>query len=288
VSLTSLREDKRREWTLSADGWVAYRANFTDASVPSARRMVQLAALEPGQRALDLACGVGVPAAGLAEAVGPRGHVLGLDFAEAMVKGAREWAGENAVSNVEFRTIATEYELGVPAGQFDAGTCRAGLQYMLEPGAALKAMHEALKPGGRMVAMTIGSPQRCASLRLLEEVVARHIDTSALIPDPDPTVPGTVALSDPEVLEDLFTAAGFVDVRTEIADYPIVGAAGAEEYWDVCERSAGPFILLLASVGEEQRRAMREDAIAEMRAMFPGGRVTMIAETLITRGVKKG
>jgi hypothetical protein len=97
-----------------------------------------------------------------------------------------------------------------------------------------------------------------------------------------------VALSDPEVLEDLFTAAGFVDVRTEIADYPIVGAAGAEEYWDVCERSAGPFILLLASVGEEQRRAMREDAIAEMRAMFPGGRVTMIAETLITRGVKKG
>jgi ubiquinone/menaquinone biosynthesis C-methylase UbiE len=288
MNLQAVREDKRDEWTLSAVGWVAYRANFTDASVPSAARMVELAQLSPGQRVLDLACGVGVPAFDLAQAVGPQGYVLGLDFAEAMVEGAREWAKERNATNVEFRTIPSEYELGVPAAGFDAATCRAGLQYMPEPGPALKAMHEALKPGGRMVAMTIGSPERCTSLRVLEEVVARHVDVAALIPPPDPTVPGTVSISKPEILEEFFTAAGFTDVKTEVADYPIVQAENPEVYWELCERSAGPFIRLLTWITDEQRRAIREDAINELGAMFPDSMVRMTGETLITVGVKAG
>jgi ubiquinone/menaquinone biosynthesis C-methylase UbiE len=288
MDLKELREDKRDEWTLSAIGWVAYRSNFTDASKASTDRMVTLAQLSPGQHVLDLACGVGVPAFTLAQAVGSHGYVLGLDFAEAMVEGAWDWAHKHNVANVEFRSISSEYELGVPAASFDAATCRAGLQYMPEPGAALKALYEALKPGGRIVAMTIGSPERCTSLRLLEEVVARHVNVSALIPAPDPTVPGTVALSEPQVLEELFTTAGFIEVQTEIADYPIVQAENAEVYWELCEQSAGPFIRLLTWITDEQRHAIREDAIGELNAMFPDRPVCMTAETLITTGVKPG
>lgn len=282
----ALREDKRDEWTLSAVGWIAYRPNFTNASRPSTERMVKLAQLSPGQRVLDLACGVGVPAFTIAQVVGPHGYVLGLDFAEAMVEGAREWARKHNVTNVEFRTIPSEYELGVPPSSFDAAMCRAGLQYMPEPVEALRALHEALKPGGRMVAMTIGSPERCTSLRVLEEVVARHVNVPSLIPKPDPTVPGTVALSKPETLEEFFTTAGFTDVKTEVADYPIVEAENPEVYWELCERSAGPFIRLLTTITDEQRRAIREDAITELSAMFPDGPVCMIGETLITTGVK--
>ena len=288
MSVATLRAEKREEWRLSAAGWVKYRANFANASVPSVRRMVHLARPETGQRVLDLACGVGVPVASLAEAVGPTGFVLGLDISADMVSGALAWAAAHTVTNVDFRTIPTEYELGVPPASFDAATCRAGLQYMVEPGRALRAVHEALKPGGRMVAMTVGSPQRCTSLRLLEDVVARHIDMPALIPEPDAGVPGTVSLSDPAELEALYRAAGFSAVTTEIADHPIVGADSAEEYWDVCEQSAGPFILLLQSISAEQRDAIRADAIRELRSAFPDGPVVMTGETLITTGVRVG
>jgi ubiquinone/menaquinone biosynthesis C-methylase UbiE len=288
MSVATARAEKHEEWRLSAVGWVKYRANFADASVPSVRRMVALARPEPGQRVLDLACGVGVPAFSLSEAVGPAGYVLGLDISADMVSGARAWADAHDVTNVDFRTIPTEYELGVPPATFDAATCRAGLQYMIEPGRAVRAVYEALKPGGRMVAMTVGSPQRCTSLRLLEEVVARHIDMAALIPEPDPTVPGTVSLSDPADLEALYHAAGFTGVTTEIADYPIVGAGSAEEYWDVCEQSAGPFILLLQVISAEQRDAIRADALRELRSAFPDGPVAMTGETLITTGVRPG
>ncbi|TCO59642.1 class I SAM-dependent methyltransferase [Actinocrispum wychmicini] len=286
MSVATLRADKREEWQLSAVGWVKYRSSFADAGVPSVRRMIQLARPAPGGRVLDLACGVGVPAFDLADAVGPTGFVLGLDIAEAMVAGARRWAAAHAVTNVEFRTIPTEYEFDLPAAGFDAATCRAGLQYMVEPGRAVRAVHEALKPGGRLVAMTVGSPQRCTSLRLLEDVVARHIDMPALIPDPDPEVPGTVSLSDPADLEGLYHAAGFTDVTTEIADHPIVRAGSAEEYWDVCEQSAGPFILLLRSISPRLRDAIRADAIRELRSAFPTGPVVMTGETLITTGTR--
>ncbi|WP_051385361.1 class I SAM-dependent methyltransferase [Actinokineospora inagensis] len=286
MSVATLRAEKHREWELSAVGWVRYRANFADAGVPSALRMVELAEPAPGERALDLACGVGVPAHQLSDALGPNGYVLGLDISADMVAGARAWADRERVSTVEFRVIASERDLGVAPGSFDIGTCRAGLQYMVEPGAALAAMHEALRPGGRMVAMTVGSPHRCASLRILEDVVARHIDVPALIPDPDPEVPGTVALSDPAELEALFTGAGFTRVGTEIADHPIVRADSAEEYWDVCEQSAGPFILLLRAIDPALRAEIRADAIATLRAEFPDGKVVMTGETLITRGVR--
>ncbi|GAA3030377.1 class I SAM-dependent methyltransferase [Actinokineospora globicatena] len=284
MTVAALRAEKHEEWRLSAVGWVRYRANFADAAVPSARRMVELSGARPGQRALDLACGVGVPAHQLAQAVGPTGYVLGVDIAEDMVAGARAWAAAAGLDTVDFRTVPSEHELGVEPRSFDIGTCRAGLQYMVEPGAALRAMKAALRPGGRMVAMTVGSPQRCTSLRILEEVVARHITMPTLIPEPDKGVPGTVALSDPADLEALYRDAGFTDVRTEIADHPIVGAESAEEYWDVCEQSAGPFILLLRSIGADLRAAIRADAIATLRAEFDGGPVVMTGETLITVG----
>ncbi|GLZ42300.1 methyltransferase domain-containing protein [Actinokineospora sp. NBRC 105648] len=288
MSVAALRADKREEWQLSAVGWVKYRANFADAAVPSARRMVELVRPRAGDRVVDLACGVGVPVAQLAEAVGPTGFVLGLDISADMVAGARAWADAHGLTTVDFREVPSEYELGVPAGSFDAATCRAGLQYMVEPGRAVAALHEALRPGGRLVAMTVGSPQRCTSLRLLEDVVARHIDMPTLIPDPDPDVPGTVSLSEPAELEALYTAAGFVEVMTEVADHPIVGAGSAEEYWDVCEQAAGPFILLLRSIGPDLRAAIRADAIAELRSAFPDGPVVMTGETLITTGVRAG
>ena len=41
--------------------------------------------LTPGMNVLDCGCGPGVISVGLAEAVGPNGHVTGIDFAESQV-----------------------------------------------------------------------------------------------------------------------------------------------------------------------------------------------------------
>ena len=53
------------------------------------RRVVAAACLNPGGRALDLACGTGSLTRDLAKRVGPDGYVLGIDFSREMLRAAR-------------------------------------------------------------------------------------------------------------------------------------------------------------------------------------------------------
>ena len=53
-------------------------------------RAADLAALQPGGNALDVATGTGDLALELARRVAPGGHVVGVDFAEAMLDRARQ------------------------------------------------------------------------------------------------------------------------------------------------------------------------------------------------------
>ena len=54
-----------------------------------AQELVTLAALQPGERVLDVACGTGVVARQAAQAVGTTGQVVGLDINDGMLQVAR-------------------------------------------------------------------------------------------------------------------------------------------------------------------------------------------------------
>src|SRR5947209_15045909 len=61
------------------------------------RRAAALAAVGPGARALDVACGTGDLALELAAAVTPGGEVVGTDFSERMLELAREKAADRVL-----------------------------------------------------------------------------------------------------------------------------------------------------------------------------------------------
>ena len=58
----------------------------------AAARLVELAALQSGQRVLDIATGTGLAAIGVAQIVGSTGNVLGTDFAVGMLQQAQQKA----------------------------------------------------------------------------------------------------------------------------------------------------------------------------------------------------
>lgn len=281
-----LREQQRAEWTLCAPGWRDHRDNFTRPSRPVNDLMLERARLRPGDRVLDLACGVGNPTFDIAERVGPRGYVLGLDLVQAMVDAARHWADKLGVDNAEFRAIPDETRLGVPDASFDVATCRAGLQYMPERLGALRAVYRALKPGGRVVAMTLGCAERCMPLQLSSQVIALHLPLP--VPAGDSPAPGPVGLSSVAELEGLCRDAGFVDVGTDVFEAPIFEAADPAAAWTMFTETAGPLIPLLATMPEEGRRAMHADAVRIFGAAFPDGAVRPTGEVLVTTGTKSG
>src|SRR5436190_5968881 len=103
--------------------------------------------LRPGLSVLDVGCGTGAITAGIAKAVGPHGHVVGVDRDEALLELAR---AENAVlPNLRFESgDAASLQF---RAQFDIVTSARTLQWIAEPGVAVSKMKEAAKPAGVLV-----------------------------------------------------------------------------------------------------------------------------------------
>src|SRR5690348_12501900 len=95
----AVRRQQRENWDRAAPGWARRRAQLNAGEPILTERLLAMAAIRPGQRVLDLACGTGDPAVAIAARVGPAGSVLGLDQSPAMVEAARAWARERGLDN---------------------------------------------------------------------------------------------------------------------------------------------------------------------------------------------
>src|SRR5260221_7466637 len=82
--------------------------------------------LQPGQSVLDLCCGAGASAIPAARAVGPGGHVLGIDLAEPLLEQASAKAATERLPNIEFRR-GNAISTGLPAPCFVALVCVFGV-----------------------------------------------------------------------------------------------------------------------------------------------------------------
>lgn len=103
--------------------------------------------LRPGISVLDIGCGTGAIAAGVAKAVGPLGHVVGVDRDEALLELARKEHG--AIPNLRFE-YGDATALSFRA-QFDIVTAARTLQWIGEPVLAVSKMKQAAKPNGMLV-----------------------------------------------------------------------------------------------------------------------------------------
>jgi SAM-dependent methyltransferase len=116
---------------------------------PWAPGLVELAALQQGERVLDLACGTGVVARLAAPHVGATGHVTGLDLNAGMLAVARALPPPSGASItwVEGSAIAMD----LPDASFDVIISQQGFQFFPDQPAALREMHRVLVPGGRVL-----------------------------------------------------------------------------------------------------------------------------------------
>lgn len=111
--------------------------------------LLEYAAPQPGERALDLACGTGSVARHVAPLVGAEGKVVALDINPEMLAVGRalpapegatiEWQEGNAIA------------LALPDGSFDLVLCQQGLQFFSDRAASLREMRRVLTDGERVV-----------------------------------------------------------------------------------------------------------------------------------------
>ena len=117
-------------------------------------RAADLAALEPGDAALDVATGTGDLAIELAARVGPDGEVVGADFSAAMLARARRKAPQ-----IRFEW-GNALALPYADGRFDAATVGFGARNFADLDRGLAEMSRVVRPGGRVVVLEITTPRQ--------------------------------------------------------------------------------------------------------------------------------
>ena len=119
------------------------------------RRTIERLRLAEGVRVLDVCCGSGASAIPAAEAVGPRGSVVGVDLAENLLELARTKAKQRGLTNVHFES-GDMMELRFETGSFDAVVCVFGIFFVPDMEAALHELTRVLRSGGNLAITTWG------------------------------------------------------------------------------------------------------------------------------------
>jgi SAM-dependent methyltransferase len=246
-----LRAHLHQMWGGVAGGW-AEHADFADARGASvAKKMLELAAPQPGDRVLELAGGPGGVGLAAAERVGPRGEVVISDVAPEMTAIAAGRANALGLSNVITRELDLE-NIDERDGAFDVVLCREGIMLVVDPLRAAREIRRVLRPEGR-VALTVWGPrQRNPWLGVVFDSVSAQLGA----PVPPPGIPGPFSLEDGERLKGLLFEAGLSEVEVAELSTPY-HADSFEDWWTRTSALAGPLAQMLASLPEQAGQALR-------------------------------
>jgi SAM-dependent methyltransferase len=227
--------------------------------------MLDLAAVRPGSRVLDVAAGAGGQSIAAARRAGETGSVLATDISESILDYAAGAARSAGLSNVATRVMDGE-RLEVEPSFYDAAISRLGLIYFPDRRRALRELLRALRPGGRIAAVVWSTPERNEFFSIPVSVVRRRAELGP----PAPGQPGPFSLGAPGAIEAELEESGFVDVEARHLEAPLRVRSAAE-----CLRfereSFGALHQMLAGLDEAGREAAWSE-IEEVLARFDGPR----------------
>lgn len=254
-----------------------YELFFVPAiGAPLAADLVDCAALRPGERVLDVACGTGVVARLAAERVGAAETVAGVDINPGMLAVARSvtTASETAI---EWYEAAAE-ALPFPNEAFDVVLCQLSLQFFQNRLGALREMRRVLTPGGRVI---INVPGAIAPLFVvMAEALARHIN-----PELAGFVRHVFSLHDVDELQRLMSSAGFREVRTQANAKTLRLPPPKEFLWQYVYST--PLGEAVAQADDERRAAVERDVVAKWQAFVEDGALRYQQDILLATAQKR-
>lgn len=250
-----------------------YQQFFVPAiATPVSIELLNTAALQEGDKVLDVACGTGLVARLAAAAVGPTGSVTGVDLAPDMIEVAAE-TDQPEGAPIEWHE-ADAVSLPLPDQSYDIVLCQMGLMFLDDKAAAVAEMHRVLKPGGRVVINTPGRIQ--PPFEEMERAIVEHIS-----PELGGFVRAVFSMHDPAALGVLLAEGGFGKVQTTeyVAQFDL--PAPAEFLWQYINLT--PMAPLVAEAPDTAKAAMEAHVVETWASRVVDGRVPLAQPMVLSR-----
>lgn len=218
--------DQAEFWSSeSGNKWVENAAVLDAAMAPALDCVLEAAALQPGERVLDIGCGTGASTLAAAAAVGPDSRVTGADISPVMLEGARKRAAEAGCVTVDF-VVADAQTHGFEPGAFDAMISRFGVMFFADSVAAFANMAKAMRPGGRMHFVCWSGLQENPWFSLPRQVA---IDRLGATEPADPRAPGPMAFAEQDYVTGILERAGLAEVSSQEVSVDLTPLGSVEE-----------------------------------------------------------
>lgn len=271
--------DARLQQRVQRYGWdkasTDYERYWSVQLAPAQSRLVELAALRPGERVLDVACGTGLVTFPAAAAVGPDGYVVGTDLSQEMVNRATEEAGARRIANTTFERMDAE-ALRFDDESFDAVVCSLGLMYVPDPLKSLSEMHRVVRPGGRVVVAVWGDRRRWGWAEIFS-IVDRRVASEVC--------PMFFQLGTGDALSGVMRAAGLTNVYVERLDTTLEYASGRQACGAAFD--GGPVALAYSRFDRPTRDSAHAEYLASIKPYRRGDGYAVPGEFVIARAARR-
>ncbi|MDE2167633.1 MAG: class I SAM-dependent methyltransferase [Alphaproteobacteria bacterium] len=259
--------------TYTANDAIAYERLMGRWSRLLAEQLIDFAAIETGDRILDLGCGTGSLALALAARREPA-QIVGLDIAEPYIEYAR---ARSADPRVTFRIAAA---IDVPDGHFDRCYSLLALNFVTEPVQAVREMRRVTRPGGVIAAAVWDFAGGLTYQRLFWDTAAA-LDPAA---DRARARHYAAALTWPGELEAAFVEVGTRDVVGASLTMRMVYADFAD-YWEPIANAQGPVGDYVNGLEPQSLAALAAAVERAYLAGRPAGPRSMAATAWAAKGV---
>ena len=233
--------------------------------------LVRIAAPQPGEHVLDIACGTGIGARLAAGALGSSGKVVGLDVDAGVVEVARRVAAQSGTP-IEWH-CANALEMPFEDASFDLCLCLQGLQFFPDRVAGLAEIRRVLKPSGRLVASIWGPLAfNKGHVAVVQALEAQNVDASS--------AKRACSFASPEEIRDTAARAGFthIDLRTEDG---VSQFASVQSFIDGMTIGSPSTRYAVARLTTSGRDLFEQDVRATLEPYVKGGRLAYPMRTHI-------